>query len=53
MTFLRARGNGSSYGVVFIDEIQRKENAGLFLKGLYDQDLPWKFVVSGSSGIEL
>lgn len=43
---------GSS-GVVFMDEIQRKENAGLFLKGLYDQGLPWKFVVSGSGSIEL
>lgn len=39
--------------MVFIDEIQRKENAGLFLKGLYDQGLPWKFVVSGSGSIEL
>jgi predicted AAA+ superfamily ATPase len=44
---------GNSGGVVFIDEIQRKENAGLFLKGLYDQGLPWKFVVSGSGSIEL
>lgn len=44
-------GNGG--GVVFIDEIQRKDNAGLFLKGLYDQGLPWKFVVSGSGSIEL
>jgi len=44
---------GSGDGVVFIDEIQRKENAGLFLKGLYDQRLPWKFVVSGSGSVEL
>lgn len=44
---------GSGVGVVFIDEIQRKENAGLFLKGLYDQGLPWKLVVSGSGSIEL
>jgi predicted AAA+ superfamily ATPase len=44
---------GKTGGVVFIDEIQRKENAGLFLKGLYDQNLPWKFVVSGSGSIEL
>lgn len=44
---------GSGSGVVFIDEIQRKGNAGLFLKGLYDQGLPWKFVVSGSGSIEL
>ena len=38
---------------VFIDEIQRKTNAGLFLKGLYDSDLPYKFIVSGSGSVEL
>jgi len=27
---------------VFIDEVQRIENAGLFLKGLYDRRLPHK-----------
>lgn len=40
-------------GYVFIDEIQRKENAGIFLKGLYDMELPYKFIVSGSGSIEL
>lgn len=40
-------------GFVFLDEIQRKENAGLFLKGLYDLNLPYKFVVSGSGSLEL
>jgi len=40
-------------GFVFIDEIQRKENAGLFLKGLYDKGLSYKFVVSGSGSLEL
>lgn len=40
-------------GFVFIDEIQRKENAGIFLKGIYDQDLPYKFIVSGSGSLEL
>lgn len=44
-------GNRNAY--VFIDEIQRKENAGLFLKGLYDLDLPYKFIVSGSGSLEL
>jgi len=44
---------GDRKGFVFIDEIQRKENAGLFLKGLYDMDLPWKFIISGSGSIEL
>ncbi len=44
---------GRNKGFVFIDEIQRKENAGLFLKGLYDLNLPYKFIVSGSGSIEL
>ena len=40
-------------GYVFIDEIQRKENAGLFLKGLFDLKSPYKFIVSGSGSLEL
>lgn len=44
---------GKGMGYVFIDEIQRKENAGLFLKGLYDMNLPYKFIVSGSGSMEL
>lgn len=43
---------GSS-GYVFIDEIQRKVNAGLFLKGIYDLNLSYKFIVSGSGSLEL
>lgn len=45
------KGTGKVY--VFIDEIQQKENAGLFLKGLYDMHLPYKFIVSGSGSVEL
>ncbi|TSC66887.1 MAG: hypothetical protein G01um101466_854 [Parcubacteria group bacterium Gr01-1014_66] len=44
-------GKGRAY--IFLDEIQRKEDAGLFLKGLYDMDLPYKFIVSGSGSVEL
>ncbi len=44
---------GREKGFVFIDEIQRKENAGLFLKGLYDRNTSYKFIVSGSGSIEL
>ncbi|MDR2641092.1 MAG: AAA family ATPase [Candidatus Peribacteria bacterium] len=33
-------------GYVFIDEIQKKENAGIFLKGIYDLDLDYKFIIS-------
>jgi uncharacterized protein len=38
---------------VFIDEIQRKENAGLFLKGIYDSGHNIKLIVSGSGSLEL
>lgn len=38
---------------VFIDEAQRLENPGLFLKGIYDLMLPIKFVITGSSSLEM
>ena len=44
---------GNSKAYIFIDEMQRVENAGLFLKGLYDSHLPYKFIVSGSGSLEL
>jgi len=44
---------GTKQGYVFIDEIQRKENAGIFLKGIYDTGLPYKFIISGSGSVEL
>lgn len=44
---------GSQPTYVFIDEIQRLPNAGLFLKGLYDMNLPYKFIVTGSGSLEL
>ncbi|MEN8138498.1 MAG: ATP-binding protein [Bacteroidota bacterium] len=44
---------GTEGGYVVIDEVQQKKDAGRFLKGLYDLDLPYKFIVTGSGGIEL
>ncbi len=44
-------GNTKAY--IFIDEIQQKKDAGRFLKGLYDMELPYKFVVTGSGSLEL
>lgn len=44
---------GRRKAVVFIDEIQRLENAGLFLKGLFDLKTGHKFIVSGSGSLEL
>lgn len=44
---------GKEKGYVFIDEIQRKEDAGLFLKGIFDMHLSHKFIISGSGSLEL
>jgi hypothetical protein len=44
---------GNGRGFIFIDEIQRKEDAGLFLKGISDMKLPYKFIVTGSGSVEL
>jgi hypothetical protein len=44
---------GENRGYVFIDEMQRKHDAGLFLKGIYDKNLPYKYIVSGSGSLEL
>ena len=38
---------------VFVDEAQRVENAGIFFKGVYDLDFPVKFVLTGSSALEI
>lgn len=39
--------------IVIVDEVQRIENAGLFLKNLYDAQLDFKIIVSGSSSLEI
>ncbi len=44
---------GDSHAYVFIDEFQRKEDGGRFLKGLYDMGLPYKFIITGSGSMEL
>lgn len=51
--YLKLNLGSSTKKYVFIDEIQRKGDAGLFLKGIYDSRLPYKFIISGSGSIEL
>ncbi len=41
------------YAYIFVDEVQRKEDAGRFFKGLYDMKLPYKFILTGSGSVEL
>lgn len=51
--FLREELNKEKFLYVFIDEIQRLENPGTFLKGIYDLKLPLKLLVAGSSSLEI
>lgn len=44
---------GNEKGFVFIDEIQKKVDAGVFLKGIYDLGLPYKMILSGSGSLDL
>lgn len=44
---------GGKRTYVFIDEVQRIENAGLFLKGIFDRKLVHKWIASGSGSLEL
>ncbi|MDZ7332696.1 MAG: ATP-binding protein [candidate division KSB1 bacterium] len=53
LDFINEFGIPETRKYVFIDEIQRLENGGLFLKQLYDLHLPLKIIVSGSSTLEI
>src|SRR3990167_3324347 len=50
---IRRRLGRTKDGIVFIDEIHRIENAGLFLKGFFDLQTKYKLIVSGSGALEL
>lgn len=50
--FVRQRSHNNKI-YVFIDEAQKIENAGIFLKGIYDSDLNVKFILTGSSTLEI
>jgi predicted AAA+ superfamily ATPase len=53
LAFLRGNSTGTGRLYLFIDEIQRLESPGLFLKTLHDLDLDLKVVASGSSSLEI
>lgn len=51
--FIKSRKNKKEIMYFFIDEVQRIENAGVFMKGLYDLNLGVKFIITGSSSLEI
>ncbi len=52
--FVRALENLIAPGtIVFFEEVQRLDEAGLFLKGLVDRKSSYRFVATGSSSYEL
>ena len=51
--FIYFLGKAGKKKYIFIDEVQRLENPGLFLKEIYDLDLNIKIIYSGSSQLEI
>lgn len=47
----KKKTNGRTY--IFIDEVQRKKDIGLFLKYIYDKNLNFKFIVTGSASLNI
>lgn len=52
ITFIKSRSTKTKI-YVFVDEVQRLKNPGIFFKGIYDLKLPVKFVLTGSSSLEI
>jgi len=53
ISFIKSRKKEKEKMFFFIDEVQRIENAGSFIKGLYDLNLGVKFILTGSSSLEI
>ncbi len=53
IAFIKSRRREGEVVYFFIDEVQRIENAGVFIKGIYDLNLDVKFVLTGSSSLEI
>ena len=53
LAFLQGNSTGNGRLYLFIDEVQRLESPGLFLKTLCDLDLDLKVIASGSSSLEI
>lgn len=51
--FLQAKRVDNRRLYIFVDEVQRLESPGTFFKGIYDLRWPVKFVLTGSSSLEI
>lgn len=53
ISFIKLRQTNTGVFYLFLDEIQRIDNPGVFIKGIYDLHMPVKLVVTGSSSLEI
>lgn len=53
LRFIEAFAAPGKISYIFLDEAQRLPNCGLLLKQYYDLERPLKFIVSGSSALEI
>ena len=52
-TIVAQKTNPAAKTYIFLDEAQRLENVGLFVKYLYDQNKNIKFVLTGSASLDI
>ncbi|MEK9165917.1 MAG: ATP-binding protein [Patescibacteria group bacterium] len=53
INFIKDRRQNNQTMYLLIDEVQRIKNEGIFLKGIYDLKLGVKFILTGSSSLEI
>ncbi|HHD92314.1 MAG TPA: ATP-binding protein, partial [Candidatus Portnoybacteria bacterium] len=53
INFIKSRKKEGELLYFFIDEVQRIKDAGIFIKGIYDLNLGVKFILTGSSSLEI
>lgn len=51
--YIKANRKGEEKVYIFIDEAQRLESIGLFVKYIYDQKLNFKFMLTGSASLDI
>jgi hypothetical protein len=50
---LSQHNNRDKQAIIFIDEAQRLDNIGVFIKYIYDGKYPFKFVLTGSASLDI
>lgn len=53
INYIKSKKQSNTKVYIFIDEAQRYENIGLFVKYIYDLKLGYKFILTGSASLDI